>query len=287
MDLRPFGLTTRQIDRAAKVLGYQPFMISDEIQTGVAYSWLYSDDPRSSPPLVFHRAEWGSEWDKISEANGRLRAMYDDFIAEIAERYPGGSLLDVACNNGYFPVRAQTMGMGRATGADLDWHYWLSIRLLNDVAGTAVHFRRAVYRPGSQRGLLRTRHDVVVASAILCHLPDPLTFLDYLGRLAGEAIFFYGQMIDANELLISLQPPYTNPSWSRPFPYEFNDNTRISRGLFEHSMKSLGFHEIVELPWRDAWLSPYIRDEAPPPAGRDLTWEVRHGSRHVAMLAMR
>ncbi len=52
-------------------------------------------------------------------------------------------------------------------------------------------------------------------------------------------------------------------------------------------MKSLGFHEIVELPWRDTWLSPYIRDGAPPPAGRDLTWEIRHGSRQVAMLAMR
>jgi 2-polyprenyl-3-methyl-5-hydroxy-6-metoxy-1,4-benzoquinol methylase len=119
----------------------------------------------------------GAGWRRISDANGRLRAIYDDFVQEIARRYPGGSPLDVACNNGYFPVRAKTLGMGRATGADLDWHYWLSIRFLNDVLGASVHFRRAVCRPERRRGPLRRRHDVVVASAILCHLPDPLEFL--------------------------------------------------------------------------------------------------------------
>jgi hypothetical protein len=31
------------------------------------------------------------------------------------------------------------------------------------------------------------------------------------------------------------------------FPYGFNDDTRISRSLFEFSMHQLGFPEIVEL----------------------------------------
>jgi hypothetical protein len=132
---------------------YQPFLISDEMQTGVAYSWLYAADPRVSPPLLFRKAAWAAEWGRIDDANGRLRTMYDDFVKEIARRYPGGSLLDVACNNGYFPVRAETLGMGRATGADLDWHYWLSIRFLNEVLGASVDFQRAVYRPERRRGL--------------------------------------------------------------------------------------------------------------------------------------
>jgi hypothetical protein len=147
MDLRPCGLSARQVERAARVLAYQPFLISDEMQTGVAYSWLDAADPRVSPPLLFRKAAWAAEWGRIDDANGRLRAMYDDFVKEIARRYPGGSLLDVACNNGYFPVRAETLGIGRATGADLGWHDWLSIRFLNEVLGASVHFRRAVYHP--------------------------------------------------------------------------------------------------------------------------------------------
>jgi hypothetical protein len=93
---------------------------------------------------------------------------------------------------------------------------------------------------------------VVVASAILCHLPDPLEFLAYLSSLADQAIFFFGQMAASDALLISYQPPPPSLRRARPFPHDFNENTRLSRGLFERSMKELGLREIVELPWRDS-----------------------------------
>jgi hypothetical protein len=128
---------------------------------------------------------------------------------------------------------------------------------------------------------------VVVASAILCHLPDPLEFLAYLSSLADQAIFFFGRMVDSDALLISYQPPHPSLRRARPFPHDFNENTRLSRGLFERSTKELGFREIVELPWRDSWLDPYVRDGGGPQERSDLATELANGSRHVAVLAMR
>src|SRR5258708_20171202 len=41
---------------------------------------------------------------KACDANSRLAAMYDAFMARIVDICPpGGSYLDVGCNTGYFP----------------------------------------------------------------------------------------------------------------------------------------------------------------------------------------
>lgn len=44
-------------DAAGRVLNYQPFILSNDMQTGVAYSWFKGDDPRSSPQLLFRRGD--------------------------------------------------------------------------------------------------------------------------------------------------------------------------------------------------------------------------------------
>lgn len=114
MDLRQYSPSRMQILAAMSTLNYQPFILSDNVQTGVGYSWIHSADPRDDRfwKFVFQRDRLPADiWEKAADANGRLRAMYDDFVSEIARRYPGGSLLDVACNNGYFPVRAEQLGM--------------------------------------------------------------------------------------------------------------------------------------------------------------------------------
>jgi hypothetical protein len=44
--LRKYSPSRTQILAATGTLNYQPFIVTDDIQTGVAYSWLYSPDPR-------------------------------------------------------------------------------------------------------------------------------------------------------------------------------------------------------------------------------------------------
>src|SRR5262249_42504201 len=70
MDLRD-KLTPAQLDRACQVLDYQPFILSDELQTGAAYSWMYNTAvARSRTPMLFDRRQWtGEEWDRVTDAN--------------------------------------------------------------------------------------------------------------------------------------------------------------------------------------------------------------------------
>lgn len=257
VDLRRYSPSTLQIKAAAVALNYQPFIISDEIQTGVAYSWLHSADPRNDRfyKFVFRRNRLPRDvWHKAADANARLRAMYDDFVTEIAQRYPGGSLLDVACNNGYFPVRAEQLGMYGCAGMDRRPQHWAAIKVLNSITGTSVEFANQAYSPETHKAKIGKRYDVVVASAIMCHLPDPLHFLAFLGSIAKEALFFWGQVLDTDEYLIALNEPNRFTFTSRTFPYGFDDNTRISRGLFRKSVELMGFRRIVEIAHRGSWL---------------------------------
>jgi SAM-dependent methyltransferase len=283
MDLRARMSSDTLVQEALQVLDYQPFVIRDDIQTGVGFSWLHWPDPRVSPPLVFKRADWSeSDWIKITSSNQGLRAMYQAFIRMIAENYPGGSLLDIGCNNGYFPVAAEVAGMRGCAGVDQGDHQGRAIRLLNAALGTGVEYFQRQYSP-EQRSAepLARKFDVVCASAILCHIPDPLHFLAYLASLANEALFFWGQVLNTESFIISYNKPHPNLSSFQTFPYDFNDNTRLSWGLLKHSMSSLGFGRQLEIAQENSWIP------MPEGPGGDLESELAHGSRHRAFLFMR
>jgi hypothetical protein len=154
MDPRNVLKTDAEREEAARLLDYQPFVISDDVQTGAAYSWINGSDARNKAKLVFRRDEETDEsWAKITDANSRLRCMYDDFVGEIAIRYPGGSLLDLACNNGYFPVRASQLGMRPAVGSDANRAHASAVELLNRCLGTRAEFKARVYDSAQRRAL--------------------------------------------------------------------------------------------------------------------------------------
>ena len=205
--------------------------------------------------------------------------MYDAFVETIARLYPGKSLLDVACNNGYIPVAAEKAGMRLCAGMDLGPQYADSIRFLNNVLGTDVEFFHRRYSPMDRCAeALPRKFDVVCASAILCHLPDPLNFLAYLGSLANQAVFFWGQTIDTEHFVVSYNQPHPSLGDQGPFPYRFNDNTRISIGLFKHAMQSMGFSRLIEIPY-PSWI-PENKEPG-------VESELARGSRHRSLLFMR
>lgn len=272
--------------------------MTEDIQTGAAYSWMYGVAP-NRPTLVFERRNFSAqEWERISDANARLRCMYDDFVSEIAKRYPGGSLLDFACANGYLPVKAELCGM-RRIGTDAAQGFQQSVDLLNEALGTRAEFIQSHYDPRRHQSDIEGRYTVVSASAIMCHLPDPQNFLAYLGSLATDAVFFFGQAVDTDALLVSYLPPHPDLGLGEMrFPYRFNNNTRLSKGLLFYGFEEMGFKNIVELPWRDDWLPPYfdLRLHAPSLEGEtridvQQAWKLRReleeGSTHIAVLAMR
>jgi SAM-dependent methyltransferase len=279
LDLRGL-LPKADIERAASILRYQPYILTDDLQTGAGYSWFCAGDPRVSPQEIFRKSECTPEvWERAVEANGRVRAMYDDMLDEVAGRFSGGSLLDLACNSGYFPVGAERRGM-RGTGMDV-WDFSAGVSLLNDALGTKARFVHAGYDPVNHRLPELGEFDVTVISAIMCHLPDPVYFLTAVARVTKGALLFWGQMIDSDLLLISYLPPFPSLPGLREYPHLFNDNTRISRGLFDLTVKTLGFREVIEIRPRDhGWKDPRGRDIP-------LAQELGEGSRHPLLLALR
>lgn len=256
MDLRPYGLTPQQIDSAAAVLNYQPFIISDEVQTGVAYSWLYSEEGgrlARTHDFVWKRNDTpAGEWAKFADANQRLRAMYEDWLNEIAQRYPGGTLLDPACNNGYFLVRALQRGMRAATGYDRA-DYTGSVSFLNQLTGLNARFIHRAYSPWTHTIDGCQPHDVAVASLILCHISDPLYFLAFLGKMAREAIFLFAGMGTDPGYRVYYSKP--NKFYSADeFPVCFDNDVGLSEDLLFDSLALLGFKHIDVLEHKSTWL---------------------------------
>jgi hypothetical protein len=256
MDLRKYGINESQQQRAIGCLNYQPFIISDDVQTGVAYSWLHSEEGgrlSNASDFVLDRRDVAEDrWQKFADANSRLRCMYDDWVDEIAKTYPGGTLVDPACNNGYFPVGALIRGMSAATGYDRDNHS-VSVALLNEILGTNAVFHHQAYSSWTHCIDECQPHDVAVTSLIMCHISDPTYFLAFLGKIAREAIFLFTGM--------GIEPGY-RVYYSKPnkfyrtdeFPVCFDNDVALSKDLLFDSLCMMGFKNIKVLEHRQTWL---------------------------------
>jgi SAM-dependent methyltransferase len=260
MDLREFRPSPEQVNEAATLLHYQPFVLDDDRHTGVAYSWLYSEDPtrsRYSEFLFDRRALPEEVWRKAWDANGRLAAMYDAFAEVIVDTCGQGSMLDIGCNTGYLPVKASLAGVRNSAGMDhVDWSR--AFHLLNQITGSRAQFLLGHYDPSVSSVLLASgaslqQYDVVSSTAVLCHMPDPLHFLRAISRIASKAVFLWSGFMETDELLIRYSG--SNKFRTGEFPHAFDDGTSISLGLLFHSMSALGLHRHEEIRHRPEWLA--------------------------------
>lgn len=257
MDLRPYNLSEKQILEAQECLNYQPFIISDHIHTGVAYSWLYhAEGGRRTYGLnefVFDSTKDAPDiYSKAYDANQRLALMYDSFLDYIAQRFPGGSLADMACNNGYFVVGAALRGMQNCTGFDRE-DYSKPISFLNSITGANATFNRSSYDSWTHLVKGFEPHDVVIASQIMQHISDPLYFLSFVASRAKKALFLFTGMGETNEFQVYYQQPNRFYEETK-FPVCFDNDVGLSKGLLFKSLDMLGFDEIIEIPWMESWL---------------------------------
>jgi len=106
-------------------------------------------------------------------------------------------------------------------------------------------------------------------------------------QTARHAILFWGQVIDTEQMIISHKPPHSELSRLTEFPYSFNDNTRISRGMFKESMRLMGFKSVTSIEHRDTWLPQFLPYSLNANAPKTLDDELKTGSKHVVFLALR
>jgi hypothetical protein len=270
MDLRRFNLAPAEVNAAKRLLAYQPFIISDDACTGVAYSWLHTERPEFAYlPMdkVHERSRMGNEHFALAlETTARLIKTYEHFARTLCDLFPGASYLDVSCNTGWFPVVASQNGMGECAGLD-PGDFGEAVAFLNRIAGGRAEFIRGGYLPVPPSLALRTatgagplgrQFDVVSNLEFLCHLADPLHFLHALASVARKAIFLWSGFIDSPELAIRFNPPLASapPGFHDYFWGKFSNGTAMTTALLRQSMQMLGFTKMMEVGYPPDGLSP-------------------------------
>lgn len=256
MDLRPYGLSGSRIAAATLLLNYQPFRISDTIVTGVAHSWAHETvvERIRQPQMVFDATRESSEvWHRAVAASERLDRTYEMFLDTITDLCPGGSYLDLCCNNGYFPVRASLRGMAPAVGSD-GADFGPQISFLNDITGASAGFVQSYYRPMKHRFVpsIEGQFDVVSNMAFMTHVADPLQLLGRICELSRHAVLLWSCFPRDDAMTVRYAPLRPTPLY--PFPWGFDAGVGVSDSLLIYSMREFGFpnHFEVVAP-ADGW----------------------------------
>jgi SAM-dependent methyltransferase len=267
MDLRRYNLSAGQVARAKALFGYQPVILSDSVCTGVAYKWLHVAVPDAIGLDPFDRNDVGPEMFELAlAANTRLIRTYEAYGRAICSLFPSGTYLDIACNTGFFPVFASLNGMRECVGLDPGDHAD-AVAFLNDITGANAEFVRGGYAgpvpmlvsygpDGAQE--FKRKFDVVSTLEFMCHLGDPLQFLQAVAASAKKAVFIWGGFLQSDELLIRLGDPidYDAPGFEGLMWSRFCYATSISTRLLSTMMHMLGFPLRLEIAYPPDGLPP-------------------------------
>lgn len=252
MDLRSFNLTESQILMGKQFLGYQPFIISDNVQTGNGYACVYGE---GSPVVMEKDNVSEDEWGKFTEANARMRKMYDDWIdaiCAIVDDLSGLSVVDTGCNSGYFLYRFWERGIRKCVGYDRS-DMTAAINLLNRITGYKIRFVHEPYNPLTHKIKGCDKYDITVSSAIMCHLSDPLYYISFLGSITRKALLLHTSVSEEKRYIVSYGKP--NRYYKEdPFPVCFDNDVTLSRGLLFESLRLAGFRHIQEVEYNPEWL---------------------------------
>lgn len=263
MDLREYNPDPALIAEVKDYMEYQPYILSDDFQVGIAHDWLY----RSGTMKMDRSQVSAKDWKAFSKANARLRAMYNDWIDMVWDvvypETPNPTVLDMAGNAGFFLYRFLEKGASRCIGYDLNPKFGHTYKLLNQIIGVNAEFVHSPYNemtheiPGAEQA------DIVISSAIMCHLSDPTYLLAYLGSLTKKALLLFTAVDDSSALKITYSKPgafdhMKNPP-ERRFPACFDNMTSISRPLLALGFEAVGFKQVIEIEHRRKWLpSSYL-----------------------------
>jgi 2-polyprenyl-3-methyl-5-hydroxy-6-metoxy-1,4-benzoquinol methylase len=196
-----------------------------------------------------------TDWENFCDATQKQRNMYEDWINAICGFLPdlsGLTMVDVACNSGYFPASFSLRGAKEAHGYDMT-DFSGSFDLLNAVTGSQAVFHHASYDSMGHSINGIGEHDIVIASAIMEHISDPLYFLSFVSSVCRKLLFLFMPVIDTGELAITFNETKSRHAPDAKFPACF-DSVKLSAPLIYKSLELCGFKKVVELYHRDSWI---------------------------------
>ena len=262
MDLQQYITTEKQLDSARQLalkglFCYQPFIFGDTLETGVGWEFengefsglIYwpdcPDEHRNNSTFKRYLIK-NDNVNEFRKANQILRQAYEGFIDSLCNvlgDISRISFVDVGTNAGYFPVNISKRGGKKVVGYD-NINYSETFDYLNNLLGTYAEYRKGAYDPKQMAIPGCEQFDVAIAMHVICHLSDPLHFLSFLGSIANKAILLWNHVIeDTDELLISYGG--ANKYYKdRAFPFCFDYDTRMSRGLIFKCLELMGYTDI-------------------------------------------
>jgi hypothetical protein len=267
MDLRRYSPTSKQIQSLVGEGCYQPFIFSDDFISGIGYSWLtgemiiamdrkndiaYQWRAPNTPLIPIHGYITEEKWRLFSEYNAKIRKMYDSWIDHTLTALGNPlnySVIDTAANAGYFLYHFKERGAGRCLGYDLQ-DLTAAYATLNSLIHTDVQFVSQHYSMETHTIPGCPASDVVISSAIMCHLSDPLNYLTFLGSITKKALLLFTTVDNKDNYQIIYHGAKKYYPDAR-FPNCFDQNTEISKGLLMFGLEELGFSDILEIPNSD------------------------------------
>lgn len=93
---------------------------------------------------------------------------------------------------------------------------------------------------------------ILISSAFMCHISDPMYYRDFLSEITREALFLFSTFEDTPGRTIRHNEP--GKFYELPFHICYDNMTTVSTLLIREGMKMAGLREIVEIKYRKSWL---------------------------------
>jgi tRNA (mo5U34)-methyltransferase len=106
--------------------------------------------------------------------------------------FSGKSVLDAACNAGYYSFVAKSRGAERVVGLELDGHYVRQAQYMSTLLGLDVQFLQDdVHNVDTRLGIF----DIIICSGLIYHIRDPANLLARLSDVCADIILIESEFL--------------------------------------------------------------------------------------------
>jgi hypothetical protein len=264
MDLRSRISSRSQLERFKSIVAstdfmYQPFIISDDIEVGGGYEFIFNrigagfvywrdDTLPPNAPVRSHLIDPDNASD-FRIANAALRQVYDQCVEAICRQagdIQAKTFADFGCFNGYMPVALSQRGARRAVGYDID-DRGECIAALNSILGTRAEFIHSGYDLATGIVPKAEQFDIVCCMSLLQHIPEPMRFINLLSAMTRECLFLMTNVWTDDDLVMRFGQPNAIRAGDA-FPWCFDNGMYLSEKLLRTAFRLAGFHTLIEVP---------------------------------------
>jgi hypothetical protein len=242
------------------MLGYQPFILADDVEVGEGLNLCRNYEGVETPHDMNCYAPHHNVGNRkqphdvamFHQRNEEYRQIYG-YICDQIEAHAGVEGLtfaEIGCNTGLNLFNLAKRGAKACYG--YDWNNMKPVfSWLNGMLDTDVMFHMGTYSNLKHEfvGANVAEVDIMVNTVFLNHQCDPLQFLSFICDRARKGVFLWVLVEGDGQcgLFYPETPLHDILETDRPFPLFFNNGIGISESLLRISLARLGFEKFVPI----------------------------------------